>query len=119
MRAELRRLHSPDADLKCFVPAQEDNFSVLVQAMVGHRGSEAEESFSFIVCTPAWMQENLVGIGKPTFGATHLFVNSFDYDQVETALSNLCRSIEGEDWNEIAAKLGRFGAWEFADYQKM
>jgi hypothetical protein len=48
-------LHSPDADaLAEFTPEDPEDFALLVQAMVGPRGEEAEESFNFVVCTPRW-----------------------------------------------------------------
>jgi Immunity protein 8 len=32
------------------------------------------------------------------------------------ALSDLCLHAEGADWAEIAAKLSRYGGWEYEDY---
>lgn len=117
MRAELKRLHSPDADLRSYKPSPEQAFSILVQAMVGHEGGAAEESFNFVVCSPEWLHQRYLETGAPIFGASHIVVDDFDYMEIEAAIKKLCRSIEGRDWSEIASKLGRYGSWEFADYR--
>lgn len=117
MRAELKRLHSPDADLKSYRPGPEADFSILLQAMIGYEGGDAEESFSFVVCTPGWLRDLCLKSGGPIFGASHMVVDAFDYYEIEAALKRLCRSIEGRDWGELAGKLSRYGAWEFADYK--
>lgn len=116
MRAQLKRLHSPDADLKSFHPAKEDDFSIFVQAMIGHEGSSTEESFGFVVCTPKWLDKHCCEAGKPIFGAGYIIVNEFRYDEVVSIIAALCRSIDGKSWGDLAGKLSRYGEWEFADY---
>src|SRR5699024_5557028 len=111
VRAELKRLHSPDADLKGFRPENGADFSVLVQAMIGCEGSEAEESFGFVVCTPGWMSRHCTEVGKPIFGSSYIVVNSFSYDDLVSAIAALCRATEGKSWNDVAEKLSRYGHW--------
>ena len=54
MRAQLKRLHSPDVwDLKSFKP--DGPFSILVEAMAGPVDAPGEESFDIIVCTYDWL----------------------------------------------------------------
>jgi hypothetical protein len=46
----------------------------------------------------------------------HLLISRWDSEPVERAIADLCRRIEGRDWPEVAAKLARYGSWEFDDY---
>ena len=58
MRAELKSLHSPDADpLRDFAPV--GPFGLLVQAMIGPHEQEGYESFDFMLCTPEWFASNM------------------------------------------------------------
>ena len=118
IQAELRRIHSPDVpNLDSFVPALPDHFEVLVQAMIGPRGSPGEESFDFVVCTPSWLAERAAESGY-LLGRHYLIVNHFDVEAVRGALLDLCRQATGSDWGIVANYLARFGKWEFEDYQE-
>ncbi|MGE4336806.1 MAG: immunity 8 family protein [Pigmentiphaga sp.] len=116
MRAELKSLHSPDANLLTYVPIDPTSFALLVQAMIGPVGSAAAESFDLVLCTPDWLSRQLSENRKPFFGAQHLIVDQYDYERLWASISDLCSSIEGHDWNEVASKLNVYAAWEFADY---
>ncbi|MGQ5487003.1 hypothetical protein FA893_08770 [Photobacterium damselae subsp. piscicida] len=52
MKAELKGIHSPEIDFNAFGPEESDNFSFLLQAMIGLEGLEGEESFGIQVCAP-------------------------------------------------------------------
>ena len=41
----------------------------------------------------------------------------WDWEVVERAINDLCVRTEGDDWNQVATKLSRFGFWEFEDYR--
>jgi hypothetical protein len=115
IRAELRKLHSPDIlDLESFKP--EGGFGILVQAMVGPLGSVGEESFDIIACTPEWfsaeMKQNIVS------GRHHLFMKYYDYQSLRQFIRDYCASCHGASWQEVAQKLSRMGHWEFEDYRR-
>lgn len=113
----LKRLHSPDVfDLELFAPADPTCFSFLLQAMFGPEGSEGEESFDILVCTPRWLSAE-VERNSIVDGRHHLIVSKFDLVQMRSFLSEYARSCDGKTWREVAAKLSRLGRWEFEDYK--
>ena len=113
MKAELRRLHSPDvASLETFSPKAP--FGILVQAMVGPAGCGGEESFDFMLCTPDWFRENMT---SPIIsGRHHVFVTGYCFEKPVRFVNAFLSACEGESWPEVAQKVGRSGGWEFEDY---
>lgn len=114
MKAELKRLHSPDVKcLETHVPARPECFGIFVQAMVGLVGQEGEESFDFTLCTPSWF----ASLESATvMGQYHLIVQKYDYAVVDAFVRDFCAKCEGETWDEVARRVGALGRWEFADY---
>ncbi len=116
MQAALRRLHSPDlGDLEHGQPSDPACFSILVQALIGPRGGDGEESFDFLVCTPSWVATRL-NEGAYLFGQHYLFLARYDYATMHRAISGICGRAEGNDWTSVAKVLARYGRWEFEDY---
>jgi hypothetical protein len=116
MKAKLASLHSPDAlDLRRFTPPDPDQFSLLVQAMIGPEGSDDYESFDIVVCTPSWLEGRLRQ-DPIFFPRHHLLMAAFDYSELENFIAAFCAACEGASWEVVAAKLGRLGRWEFEDY---
>lgn len=110
MRAEFRRVHSPDVQaLASWIPA--DDFAILLQMMVGQEDGPGEESFDLTLCTPGWLAQQLRD-GDPIDGRHHLVVVGYDARQLERYLRTRVSACEGDTWQEIAAKLGRLGRWE-------
>lgn len=117
MRAELRRLHSPDvADLTSWSPAEGD-FGVLIQLMVGPEGGPGEESFDITLCTPGWLAE-LVQQQGIVDARHHFVVQTYEYDRLHRYLRELVSACDGESWGEVASKVARLGKWEFEDYRE-
>jgi hypothetical protein len=117
VKAELRFLHSPDLDdLEHGGPADPEHFGILVQAVLGPVGGEGEESFDIIVCTPSWIGAEAARDGY-AWGRHYLVVPRYDYAMLERAVTELCATAEGPDWQSVAAILARYGAWEFEDYE--
>ena len=115
MRDQLKRLHSPDVDLSKFWPEDEACFGFLLQAFVGPDNEEGDESFSFTVCTPRWLERE--NQGRVVFGANHLIVHEYNLSKIEAHLKRYCERCMGSNWAEVAAKVARVGRWEFEDYR--
>lgn len=95
-----------------------EDFAVNVQALLGPIDGEGEESFQVTVCTPGWLLANLPMPKGLVFLRHHLVVERRDEALVEQAIRGLCLRTEGPDWTTVAAKLSRYGYWEFEDYRE-
>jgi hypothetical protein len=116
MIPELKRLHSPDIyDLKSYRPPEEDKFAFLLQAMIGAKNEEGDESFDITVCTPRWIIETH-DIDSIIIGRHYLIVLKYDYHQLLQFIERFLRTCSGKDWEEVASKVSRLGHWEFEDY---
>lgn len=78
-------------------------------------GGEGEESFDFEVCTPGWLHE-LIRRDGPVNGRHHVIIDTFNWPALQSYFQKLVTRCPGQDWHEIAAKLSRYGHWEFEDY---
>lgn len=117
MEAELKRLHSPDIfDLEKYRPEDSESFCFLLQAFVGPKGEEGEESFDIEVCTPKWLATHFDS-DEVTIGQHYLIVREFNYKKISSAIEKFLNHCSGEDWKEVAGKVSRLGRWEFEDYQ--
>lgn len=113
---ELRGLNSPDIinlDEASF--AQEEPFCVLIQAMFGQQGEDGEESFDFLVCNAVWVQHQV--LAGAFSGRHYLIVSTFCLSEIQAFWMRVATMSSGHTWEEVAQKLGRYGLWEFEDYQ--
>lgn len=118
MSPEIKYIHSPDvSDLNNYRPLDPTNFGVLIQVMAGPMGSQGEESFDIMVCSPHWLDE-LARKEKFIVGRHYLITRSFNYGEIQSFLRQMFARCEGKDWPEVAAKLSRIGMWEFEDYRE-
>lgn len=115
MRAQLKRLHSPDVDLSNYWPNDPACFGFLLQAFVGPEGEAGEDSFDFMVCTPRWLE--LDKEGRVIFGVNHIIVTDYELAAIESHLKRYCERCVGDTWIDVAAKVARVGRWEFEDYR--
>jgi hypothetical protein len=116
MKAELKRLHSPDVDIRSYNPDSNESFCVLVQALYGPVGIDAEESFDFVICNPIWLK-NECSRNQIISGRSLIIVQFFRYREIELYLRSLVESLNEPNWSDIAIKLNRHGLWEFEDYR--
>jgi hypothetical protein len=117
MRAEIKRLHSPDiVNLESYTPQVEDNFCFLLQVIAGPLGQDGEESFDVLVCMPRWFEDHF-SRDQIIMGRHHLIVFEYNYDRIRSFIKVYFEKCEGENWQEVATKLSRLGKWEFEDYK--
>jgi hypothetical protein len=115
MRAAVRSFVSPDADLEAFSPEDPDDFTVLVQVIVGPEGAEGEESLEFIVTTPDALARKIDTEG-PVFGRGLVVVRSTDMSGILKAIEKAIVRVEAPDWSAVANRLIRLGFYEFEDF---
>lgn len=116
MRAKIRGFHSPDVELDSDMPAAGEPFMFLVQIFAGPAEGAGHESFDVEVCNIEWLQERL--IQQPQMELTQmLLVARWDYDEVVSYLTQAVEAIEGRDWEQLGARIGKIGKWEFEDYE--
>lgn len=114
---KLHWLHSPDLpDVQIDAPDDPKKFMILVQAFVGSEDSEGEDAFTFVVCTPSWIEDEVRENGYllPLF---FIVVPEWDYGKVHTVISDLCARIGDGGWDKAARRLSRYALWEFDDYR--
>ncbi len=116
MRAKLKDLHSPDVDLRSYVPEQKDNFSIFIEALIGPEGSNTSDLFGITVCTPGWLADNCK---EPMWARHMLIVPRYKYDEIRGVIERYCNSCEGMDWESLAKVLSRIAHWEFEDYRNV
>jgi Immunity protein 8 len=113
MKAEIKRLHSPDIyNLENFSPINNEVY-FLLQIMIGVKGKSGEESFDIIVSTPQYLLQNQEEI---MFGSNHLIILEYNYQKILEKLQDYIENLEGENWDELADKISRIAKWEFEDY---
>lgn len=119
MKAELKSLHSLELEdgLVNYWPSDASNFGTWIRAYVGPQGGRGAETFDIQVCTPDWLKSQCNAQG-PLWGRHMLIVNTYDYNVIKAYVERYIANSEGEDWESIAVKLSRIGAWEFEDYQR-
>ena len=118
MRAQIRRLHTPDAEsLTVFKPPRHDDFALLVQIIAGPEGAEGEESFGLEVVTPKALARRVERCG-PVAGRHCLIVSRFDADQIQRWIDKAVAACTGRDWGEVVTRLARVAHWEFEDYSE-
>lgn len=97
------------------LPPDPEDCWLVVQADIGLEAGEAVDTFTFYVCTPKRL-EKVLQVEPCQVGRHLLIVGRFDWAVVEASIRGLVDDLRGESWEELAAKIGRYGLWEFEDY---
>jgi len=118
VKAELRRIHSPDAPdgLGNWRPRLPRDFALLLEAEIGPKGGDGAEVFSVRVVGTDWFGARPPGRGF-RWGRGILVLDEWDLDAAEQAIRDLCDRFEGDTWAEVAARLAGFMDWEFEGYR--
>jgi hypothetical protein len=117
VRAEVKRLWSPDFSDGHSLPDDLENCSVLIQADIGPVDGEGADTFNFEVWTPDALARRVQADERAFWARGMLILPRFSWRAVETAIAQLVHSFAGQSWDEIAGKLSRFARWEFEDYE--
>ncbi|GGK92195.1 Imm8 family immunity protein [Nocardia jinanensis] len=115
MRAELKGMYSPDADLAdpAAVGAAD---ALLVQLMIGPAGAAGEEAFDLVVRAAG---SGGVDAGRRGFdpAGRALVLDRMDIAVVRRYIDDFLRDLERPTWQALAGVIGRIARWEFADYR--
>lgn len=116
IHAKLIELMSPDADLRTYIPDDEDDFGILIEATIGPVDGDGGDLFSFQLCTANWLRKRYISHAV-VFLRHVILVSSYDFKRIEESIEEICVNATGNNWLEVAEKLSRYGLWEFQDYQ--
>ena len=119
MQVEIKRFQSPDIeDLSNYAPQEADNFSFLLEVLIGIQGKEGEESFNFEICTPKWLLNNFKK-NDIIIGKNYIIVFEYNFKKLSQTIKELIDNCTGNSWDEIANKICRFSHWEFENYYEI
>ncbi len=116
VQPELKYLLCTDVDDLVTYRPRNEAFTLFVQAIVGPRGADGEESFGLNICSSDWVKQNC---NEPMLGLHLLIVPSYNYDEIVHFVSKVVTSCQAETWHACALKLQRLGSWEFEDYDEL
>ncbi|WP_433269449.1 Imm8 family immunity protein [Micromonospora vinacea] len=112
MRVVVHSVRFPDLELD--PPGDPADTAQLVEIYAGPSYGPGEERFQATVCTLAALSRMLAD-QEVIVGRHWLFVDHFEAGRVERFLRKLIQNIEGANWGEVAAKVGRLAQHEFED----
>jgi hypothetical protein len=87
-----------------------------MEVEIGPTGEAGSDIFFFYVCTIDYLSQEL-DLEGARFGRNLIIMKEFSWSGAVAALEKLVSSFEGPDWRTLATKIGRYGLWEFEDYQ--
>lgn len=95
-----------------YVPPDPRRFAAHISIYVGVAGERGEYYFDITVRSPRDEVERQLAPGKFAFGYFSLVTPEWDWPAIERFLRKTIEEIEGDTWDELARKIGRFAQWE-------
>lgn len=117
MKPILKDLDSADiTDFFAYQPEDPEDFGFQLTLTIGADELEGADNFDLMVATPKRIQKM-----HPNQSAIllrhYLVVFRYDFNEILDVLNNYIRSIEEDNWEKVAGKVGRIAHWEFEDYK--
>lgn len=116
MKAQLKNIDTSDINIDTYYPEDEKCFGFYIEAIIGPDSEKGGDIFGFQICSPKWL---LLKHSETDVIFCHNMIIVFEYDfnTIKQKISDLCNKTAGENWNDIAQKIAKFGAWEYENYQ--
>ena len=116
MQAELKSIHSPDAEsLENYIPDDPHCFLLFIELFIGPKEEVGGELFNIEICTPKWLLTRAQECGV-VFGCNYLIVANYNWDLIYKSITDKINAMHGASWDDLAAKLSKLGRSEFEDY---
>lgn len=96
-------------DLERLAPKPDDDFAYELNVELCPTVRKGVNTFTTIVCTPKWMQRQLVK-GEPLSGRHHLIVSRHDLGSLMAFLERFVAEVEVERWGDLITWMDRI-AW--------
>ena len=106
IQPELRHIASPDLEPPELPPDPAD-CAVQFQAIIGPRGGEEAEAFTFTVVTASHLARTL----GHTWGRGFLILDTFDWHIVVRAVAQLLAQCTAPSWSEVMVELNKELVW--------
>jgi len=106
---EILNIHSRDLDPPAMPPDPFD-CEIHFQIVVGPKDEPGEESFSFVVITPARLAHD----PEPSWGRGKMILPAFDWTATIQGIAQLLAECARPTWNEAVQELSRSMIWEVA-----
>lgn len=110
MEPMVKQLWSPDLPQGSpQLPSTPEHCYIVIQADIGLSDSDAADTFTFGVTTPAFLAAKGHQLSRH-----EILLPQFDWQSVELAIQQRCKTATGSTWEELTKSIG--GQWEFDGY---
>jgi hypothetical protein len=91
------------------LPEDPNDCEIAFTASVGPRDGDGNETFHFLVVTPAWLSRS----SSPRWGRGTLILPSFEWQTLVRALAELLARAARPTWEQVVAELSKDLVWDF------